>query len=192
MMDSRYVPDNRDNAICIKYVDMPAGNVPVVYSYEEIDALINNEESAIRNTYRGGMDLPDSLLGDTLVRIEPLAIVQVINPLDSDAFDITDMRVYGGGYNEKHHSFYDYSNYDGESTDLESMLVIEIPEWIKEDLKARAKLWDIAVLQSEDDEIDTHAEARAMEIIREKVKKYSMLGTTQEIVIGTKTVTDNS
>jgi len=192
IIDSRYVPAGRTHPIYVKFMDMILKNIPLVYSYEEIDDLINSSSASIRNTFRTGMGLPTSLLGTDRVRIEPLAIVQVLNVLDSDAYDITDMRVYGGGYRDKHYSFHDYSLYDGENADLESMLVVEVPEWIKDDLKERAKLWDVSVTKSDADEISSHADAKAMEIIREKVKKYSMLGTTQEIVIGTKTITDNS
>ena len=191
IIDSRYVPTDRSHPIYIKYVDMLPGGQPITYTYDQLDLLLNSTNVLERQNARDGMDLPLVYYGENLLRLEPLAIVQVVNPFDSDTYEITDMRVFGGGYKERQHSFYDYSNYDGEGTDLESMLVIEVPEWIKDSLKERAKLWDLDVIKSVDTEIDSHANAKAIEIIREKAKKYSMLGTTQEIVIGTKTITNN-
>jgi len=192
VIDSRRTPPERPNSIYIKYINKLSGNRPVTFTYAMLDQWYNSDSQVVRNAYRSDMGLPSDYTGSELIRIEPLAIVQTVNPLDSDAYEIGDMRVLGGGYSERQYSFHDYSLYDGENTDMESSLVIEIPQWVKDDLKARAKLWDIDVLKSDAESQDTHAEARAMEIIREKVKKYSMLGTTQEIVIGTKTITDNS
>lgn len=192
IVEAARVPPERRYPIYIKYVNMLSGGRPVTFSYDTIDGWINSTSRIVRTIYRSDMGLPSEFLGNTLIRVEPLAVVQLVNPLDSDAYDTGDMRVFGGGYSSTHRSFYDYSIYDGESADLESMLVIEVPGWIKNDLAERAKLWDVDVTKSSASEIDKHAEARALSLIEKAAKKFSMLGTTQEVVIGTKTITDNS
>ena len=155
----------------------------IYYTYDEIDALLNSETKSIRNTYRESIDgLPFAYMGDDLVRLEPLALMYVINPLDEDGYLVEDARLFGGGTEDRHRSFYDHSYYDGEGTDMESYIKVHIPQYIYDDLKARALLWDPDVIVADNPEAMAHQ--NTMALIREKVKKFSQLGTVQEIIIG--------
>lgn len=190
MIETDRVPHGRRHPIYFMYLDKYIGGRPATYTYELVSTWLNNTTKSVRNEYRENMGLPTEYYGDALIKVEPLALIQIANPLDSDAFEISDARVFGGGYRDKQTSFFDYSYYDGEGTDLESMLVIEVPEWIKTNLAARAKLWDPDVIKS--DAPDQLSEFKAKTLIDEKAKKFSMIGTTQEVVIGTKTTGNSS
>lgn len=190
MISDRFVPPGRKHPFYYLYLDKHTGGRQATYTYSLIDNWINSTMQSKRNTYRETMNLPDIFLGSDLIRIEPLALVHVANPYDPDTYQIEDIRVCGGGYPEKHYSFYDYSHYDGEGTDLESMLAIEIPEWMYDDLVKRALLWDADVIQS--DAPEQIARYKVMESIRTKTKKFRLLGTTEEVTIGRKTLENNS
>jgi len=185
ILDRNLVPPERSHSLYFKKLPKDVGGRPATYTYELVSSWLNSSDEIVRNTYRAGMGLPSSCLGSRLIRVEPLALVRVANPLDQDAYELFDMRVFGGGYREWQPSFFDYSNYDGEGTDLESMLVIEVPTWIKENLAQRAQLWDPEVIKS--DAPAPLANYKAEQLIKVKAEKFSMLGTTQEVIIGTKT-----
>ena len=121
-------------------------------------------------------------MGDDLIRLEPLALMYVINPLDEDGYLVEDARLFGGGTESRNRSFYDYSYYDGESTDMESYIRVHVPQYMYNDVKSRALLWDPDVIVSDNPEAMAHQ--KTMALIRSKVKKFSQLGTVQEIIVG--------
>jgi hypothetical protein len=143
---------------------------------------MNSANSSIRNSYRADIiGLPDSHKGPTLKKLEPLAITYVINPLDEDGYMVEDARLFGGGTAAKHRSFYDHSYFDGEATDMESYLVYKFPRWIYDDLVARAMFWDPDTVTASNP--SSHAMEAARKLIKSKVRKFSQLGTRQEIII---------
>jgi hypothetical protein len=155
----------------------------VYYTYDDIDNLLNSSTKSIRNTYRSSIDgLPSEYLGDTLIRLEPLALMYVINPLDEDGYLVEDARLFGGGTEDRNRSFYDHSYYDGEGTDMESYIRVHIPQYMYDDIKARALMWDPDVIVADNPESIAHQ--KTMALIRSKVKKFSQLGTVQEIIVG--------
>jgi hypothetical protein len=178
--ENRYSEDTPVYARTLeKYIEAK----PVTYTYSEIDNLLNSSNKDTRNTYRSLIDeLPDIYLDDDLIRLEPLALLYVINPLDEDGYLVEDARLSGGGTIVKHRSYFDYSYYDGEGTDMESYLSIKVPQYMYNDLKDRAIRWDPDVITSSDPSAEAHK--KTIELIRRKVKKFSQLGTKQEITVG--------
>lgn len=183
VVDSRMLPPGRKNNIYYKTLNMFYAGRPRSYSYHYINDELNNRDYTRRNEFREDMNLPPLFYSeDNLYRIEPIGLIYVNSTLDSDAFDIIDLRTYGGGTSNFNYSFHDYARYDGENTDLSSFLRITIPSWVKENLKARCLEWSptVAISDSKNDA----AEAEAEKIIRTKIKKFSLLGTEQEVIFG--------
>lgn len=182
-IDSRMVPPGRKNGIYYKPIRLYYSGRPKTFTYLNIDSELNNATAATRNTYRAEMGLPPLFYSEsTLYRVEPMCIFYVSSIYDADAYEIFDLRTYGGGLTDYQYSFYDHSSYDGERTDTSSSLRIEIPEWLKEDVKQKCMAWSPNVAKSDypEDEADIEAE----QIINSKIKKFSLIGTDQEVIIG--------
>jgi hypothetical protein len=170
------------DAVCALVLPKYVGGRLHVYEYSEIDELLNSDDAAARQAVRALMTgLPTSLLASS-ERIEPFALLQVSNPLDEDGFAIEDARIYGGGTVSTTRGFFDYTSYDGELVDLENKLCIEVDESVVLDLAARALTWDRDVIIADDPA--AAARQAAESLIRNKARKFSMLGTTQEVRIG--------
>lgn len=147
----------------------------IEYSFDDIDELINGPgNETIRESIP---DLPVELItSDEYLPI--LGFVYISNPLDTDAFYIEDARVYGGGKTEPLKGYYDYSIYDGERTDLSTVLHVHIPQMYFDDLISRLKIYDNDVLLS--DTPDEIAQRKAEQLIDEKLNKFLPLGTVWE------------
>ena len=182
-IDDRMVPPARRTKVYYKPVRLFYNGRPITYTYDAVNTLLNSDDATVRNSYRSAMDLPVLFYSTSnLYRVEPLAILSIASIFDSDAFDVDDIRTFGGGTDSSHYSFYDYSYYDGERTDLSAKLKIVIPGWVKENLKARCLQWSPDAAKS--DYPEDIAEAETMKIIKSKVKKFSLIGTEQEVVFG--------
>lgn len=168
--------------VYIKILDKYVDAQPVTYTYDEINNKLNSSDSIVRNAYRNDiLDLPSKYNGDILYRLEPLALVYAINPLDEDGYLVEDARIYGGGTTYRNRSFYEHSLYGGELADMELYLKYHIPIDVYNDLISRAKMWDESTIIS--DSPDSSAKSSVMNLLKNKVKKYSLLGTKQEVII---------
>lgn len=146
------------------------------FSHADVEEMFNGTDQAVfRPTI---VNLPSGFEG----RIEPLATMYVASPIDEDGIEIADARIGGGGFPSFTRDCYDYSLYDGEATDLESYLVVQIDQNLYDDLVDRLLLWDAEVMASSDPQTTAHAKATSL--IASRVRKYAMLGTRQEIRIG--------
>lgn len=182
-IDDRMNPPGRRTKMYYKPVRLFYSGRPIVYTYDSVNSSLNGSDVTERNLYRYEMDLPPLFYSTTtLYRVEPLAILSIASIFDSDAFEVDDIRTFGGGTDSPHSSFYDHSYYDGERTDLSSKLRVVIPAWIKDNLKARCKQWSPDAAKS--DYPDDVASVEAENILRAKVRKFALIGTEQEVVFG--------
>lgn len=171
-----------DLPIYVKILDKYRDNELLTYTYEDLNAALNAESNQSRKSFRSDIaGLPSKYKTDTFTRLELLGLLYVINPLDEDGYLIEDARLFGGGTPIKHRSFYDHSYFDGEACDMESYLVYRVPQWIVDDLAERALIWNPDTVMADDP--NSHAVEAAEDLIRKKIKKFSQLGTRQEIII---------
>jgi hypothetical protein len=108
----------------------------------------------------------------------PIGLVEVVDPFDKDIFTIRDARIFGGGTTQLIPR-YDISSYDGESIDLSYKLIYEIPSRIKNDIVEKLQIWDEDTIKSDDPLL--YAINKSEIIIRDKVKKFSPLGSEIEV-----------
>jgi len=179
---SSFCQDN-DLPVYVKPLDQYDSLDFLVYTRAALDASANSADAGVRTAFRADIiGLPD-VLKTSADRLEILGTVYLSNPLDEDGYLLEDARIFGGGSSDRIRSAFDYSYYDGEATDLEPIIRVHIPQAIVDDLVAKAIEWNPEVVA-----LDTIAarqelaRQRVHEYIQAKVKKFSMLGTVQEIV----------
>jgi len=170
--------------VFIKQMPLYSGLSFETYTRDSIETAVNDTDSLNRQAYRSGIiGLPSGLVASA-DRLEVLGFAYLSNPLDEDGYLVEDARIRGGGTPLRHRSFYDYSYFDGEAVDLEAVVRVHIPVSIVDDLVTRAAEWDANIaLLSDATTRNEMARQRVNELIARKVKKFSMLGTKQEIVI---------
>ena len=167
-----------------KPLDLYDGQDFTVYTRDYLDGNVNSATAGTRSAFRSDIiGIPADLIYSS-GRLEVLGTAYLSNPLDEDGYLVEDSRIYGGGSSEYIRSAFDYGYFDGEATDLESLIRVHIPQTIVDDMIAKAMIWnpEVAVL-SDPAAREELARQRVMELITAKVRKFSMLGTIQEIVI---------
>lgn len=178
-----YVLGSTDSTVYLKRLPRYIDNRYAVYTYDTIETSLNAADPVTRNAYRADIPgLPSEYSDEELIRLEPLAIVYLVNPFDESAYTIEDIRIFGGGIVSATPSFYDHSFFDGEAFDAETMVKVHVPDSILTDLAQRALLWDRATLQSEDS--DSYSKTAAYERVKRVVSKYTQLGCNLEIISG--------
>lgn len=178
---------SEESNILVKILPLSVEGKPFTYSYAYIDERLNATDPATRNAFRSDIvNLPAALLSDSsdpeeygIIMI--LGTMYVANPLDEDGYQVEDARLYGGGVSSSRRSFHDWSFFDGEAVDLHSLINVTVPRSVYDDLLSRAVLWDPGAVQSDEPEAVAHA--AVMALLRNKVAKYSRVGTIQEIEV---------
>lgn len=150
------------------------------YSYDDIYEAVNGTPN-LRSLIKG--------LNTSMVAADELVIlgsVYLSNCLDEDAYLLEDARVYGGGMPNPARDFCDYSFYDGERTDLNTILHVFIKQEVYDNLYDRILQYDrdVQMYQGEPLKMPAIAHKRTMEIINAKVEKFLPVGTEWEVVIG--------
>lgn len=171
--------------VYVKALPLYSGEDFINYTLEALDlGGVNSPNDTARIAFRADMGLPENLAQEDHY-LEILGLIYAMNPLDEDGYLLEDARIYGGGTDERHRSFHDFSLYDGEAVDLECSLRVHVRESVFTALEQRALLWDpeIAKLSSAEEKSEAAREA-ARRLVRDKVKKFSQLGTVQEIIVG--------
>jgi hypothetical protein len=174
------------SSVCFVSLPRYVGVGSLSYSHADVYNLANSAVIEDRRSFRASIPLLPRELYETTdgldVPLLVLGIVFVTDPLDVDGYRVEDSRRFGGGLKEDHDNCYDVSLFDGERVSLEPSLVFEIPRSIYNDLRSRMLTWSPEVVGSDNPEdiVDQYV----LEFIRSKVQKFSMLGTVQEIRIG--------
>jgi len=152
------------------------------YTFDDIDELINGENNTdIRNQIYG-LNVHD--LAD--VKLVILSTIYLSNCLDEDGYLLEDARTYGGGLLEPEYGYFDMSFYDGEKTDLNTILHVFIKQEIYNNLYERVIVYDrdVRMYQFDIPKMEQIAHKRTMEIINTKIEKFLPSGTEWEVIIG--------
>ena len=102
----------------------------------------------------------------------PMALVQVVEPVDQDYFTLYDVRQLGGKWGN---DMTDYSYWDGESVDLTGQFFTIVSSKLVDKVKQVEKDWAVNIT-------DEEARRLAKERIEKVVKKYIRVGMNNEII----------
>jgi len=173
---------------------------PAVTFYKELyhvllpryskNGIINYDYDKIYDLLNGPVNIRDQIPGLSDLELPPADIIPIgyvylSNCLDEDGFLLEDARTYGGGILDNKAGFFDISFYDGEKTDLNTILHVFIKQRIVDELYTRVLNYDREVQSYRNDipAMEKLAHIRTMEIINNKVEKFIPFGSEWEIII---------
>ncbi len=112
-----------------------------------------------------------------------LGIVEVITPLAREglAYEVSDMRIYGGGMKSPVGSCHDHSRFDGEITDMGSFAKAVIPSDMLHELAGRLSEWDPELVIMDNNK--GMAYEKAIEMATDSVRKHTYLGASVSVEI---------
>lgn len=191
MPSANKTPLSRDNIICVLIPPVESGvttplcaTLPmyteqgslITYDYTTLDNLFNRSSSLQRIESRMKYIplLPQELLNPDIPLI-PIVAFYTINPITSASIRIDSTRTAGGGLSHYTPNCFDYSYYDGEGTDLSSMLAVLVSTSLIEDYAQRLALYD-PVARDHDDPTE-YARGKAREHLRTLIEKFTLPGT---------------